>query len=120
MKTLTKAEEQIMQALWAAGKGFIRDVMEELPPPKPHQNTVATLIKILIEKEFIAVRVVGRQHEYYPLITKAAYTKASIKTLVKGYFNGSFSDALSFMVKEKTISVADLEALLQQIKKDKK
>lgn len=120
MKTLTKAEEQVMQAVWAVEEGFIRDILDVLPVPKPHQNTVATILKILVEKEFVGIHTVGRQHQYYPLISKEAYSKASIKTLVKGYFNGSFSEAVSFMVKEKSLSLSDLEALVQQIKKAKK
>ena len=120
MKTLTKAEEQVMQIVWKLKEGFIRDIMEALPPPKPHQNTVATILKILVEKEFVGIRIFGRQHQYYPLISKDAYSKASIKTLVKSYFGGSFSEAVSFMVKENNISVEDLETLVQHLKKGKK
>ena len=120
MKTLTKAEEQVMQAVWKTGEGFIRDIMDALPTPKPHQNTVATILKILIEKEFVAIKIFGRQHQYYPLVSKDAYSKAFMKTLVKGYFGGSFSEAVSFMVKENNISLEDLETLLQQLKKGKK
>jgi BlaI family transcriptional regulator, penicillinase repressor len=120
MKILTKAEEQVMQVLWKLKEGFIRDVMEALPAPKPHQNTIATIIKILVEKEFVGIKVYGRQHQYYPLISKEAYSKATMKTLVKSYFGGSFSDAVSFMVKENSISLEDLETLLQQLKKQKK
>ena len=120
MKTLTKAEEQVMQVMWKIKEGFIRDIMEALPPPRPHQNTVATILKILVDKEFVGVQVFGRQHQYYPLIAKDAYSKATMKTLVKSYFGGSFSDAVSFMVKENNISLEDLETLLQQLKKSKK
>lgn len=120
MKTLTKAEEQVMQALWKAGEGFIRDLLEELPMPKPHQNTVATILKILAEKEFVGVRVFGRQHQYYPLVSKESYSKSSMKNIVKRYFDGSFSNAVSFMVKENTLSLEDLEALLKELKKAKK
>ena len=120
MKTLTKAEEQVMQVIWKIKEGFIRDIMESMPSPKPHQNTVATILKILVEKEFVGIKVFGRQHQYYPLINKDAYSKAFMKNLVKTYFGGSFSEAVSFMVKENTISLEDLEALLQQLKKTKK
>jgi len=120
MKILTKAEEQVMQTVWKLKEGFIRDIMDALPPPKPHQNTVATILKILVDKEFVGIKVYGRQHQYYPLVGKDAYSKASIKTLVKGYFGGSFSEAVSFMVKENNISLEDLEILLQQLKKGKK
>ncbi|HWJ27571.1 MAG TPA: BlaI/MecI/CopY family transcriptional regulator, partial [Flavisolibacter sp.] len=91
-----------------------------IPAPKPHQNTVATILKILTEKEFIGIKVFGRQHQYHPLVSKEAYSKASMKNLVKGYFGGSFSEAVSFMVKENNISLDDLESLLQQLKKQKK
>ena len=94
--------------------------MDALPPPKPHQNTIATLLKILVEKEFVGIRIFGRQHQYYPLVSKEAYSKASIKTLVKSYFGGSFSEAVSFMVKENNISLDDLEVLLHQLKKGKR
>lgn len=120
MKTLTKAEEQVMQAVWKVGTGFIRDIMDTLPVPKPHQNTVATILKILIEKGFVAVSLVGRQHQYYPLVSKAAYSKGSMKTLVKTFFDGSFQQAVSFMVKENNLSITELETLLQQLKKPKK
>ena len=119
MKTLTKAEEQVMQALWKLEKAFLRQIVEAMPNPKPHQNTVATLLKILTDKSFVGVNVLGRQHEYYPMISKDEYTKRTIKQIVKGYFEGSFGNVVSFMVKEKNISVEELEKLLDQIKKQK-
>lgn len=119
MKTLTKAEEQVMQALWKVERAFLRQIVDAMPAPKPHQNTVATLLKILVEKEFVGVTVLGRQHEYFPLLTKDEYSKRTIKQIVKGYFEGSFSNVVSFMVKEKNISVEELEKLLQEIKKQK-
>lgn len=118
-KPLTKAEEQIMQALWSLEKGFSRDILEALPQPKPHQNTVGTILKILQEKGFVATHLVGRNHEYYPMISKEEYSKSSVKSLVKGYFDGSFSNMVSFFVKEKNLSVEELEKLLLQIKKQK-
>jgi BlaI family transcriptional regulator, penicillinase repressor len=117
MKNLTKAEEQVMQVLWKLNKSFLRDIVDSMPVPKPHQNTVATLLKILIEKEFVAVNVLGRQHEYYPTLSKEEYSKRTMKQLVKGYFEGSFSNVVSFMVKENNISIEELESLLQQIRK---
>ena len=119
MKTLTKAEEQVMQVLWKLDHAFLRDIVESMPTPRPHQNTVATLLKILIEKEFVKVNVMGRQHQYYSLVSKEDYSKRTMKQLVKGYFEGSFSNVVSFLEKENNISVEELEALLQQIKKQK-
>lgn len=117
MKTLTKAEEQVMQVLWKLGNSFLREIIDEMPNPKPHQNTVATLLKILVEKEFVGITVMGRQHQYSALLSKEEYSKRTMKQMVKGYFEGSFSNVVSFMVKENNISVEELETLLQQIKK---
>ena len=117
MKTLTKAEEQVMQVLWKLGSAFLRDIVEAMPNPKPHQNTIATLLKILVEKEFVSITVLGRQHQYLALISKDEYSKRTMKQMVKGYFEGSFSNVVSFLVRENNITVEELETLLQQIKK---
>ena len=117
MKPLTKAEEQIMQVLWKLDKAFLREIVEAMPNPKPHQNTVATLLKILVEKEFVGITVMSRHHLYYPTVTKEEYSKRTMKQLAKNYFEGSFSNVVSFLVKENNISVEELEVLLQQIKK---
>ncbi len=119
MKTLTKAEEQIMQVIWKLDRAFLREIIDELPNPKPHQNTVATILKILVEKEFVGITVYGRTHQYYPLVNKDTYSKSTIKSLVKGYFEGSFSNAVSFMVKENNLTIEELELLLKQLKKNK-
>ncbi len=119
MKQLTKAEEQIMQVLWKTEKAFLREVIDQMPSPRPHQNTVATLLKILGEKEFVGIHTIGRNHQYYPLVSKEDYSKRTMKQLVKGYFEGSFNNVVSFMVKENNITVEELESLLKQIKKQK-
>jgi len=117
MKILTKAEEQVMQVLWKLEKGFLREIIDAMSAPKPHQNTVATLLKILVDKEFVSITVLGRQHLYTPLVGKDEYSKRTMKQIVKGYFEGSFSNVVSFMVKENNISIEELESLLSQIKK---
>jgi len=117
MKSLTKAEEQVMQALWKLNKGFLKDIVEAMPEPKPHSNTVATILKILIDKEFVGTEVYGRMNEYKPLVAKQAYFENTMSGLVKGYFDGSFTRAVSFLVDENKLSIADLELLLKQLKK---
>ena len=117
MKTLTKAEEQIMQVIWKLDKAFLKEIIDELPEPKPHSNTVATIIKILTEKEFVGIKVFGRMHQYYPLVGKDAYSKNTMKTFVKSYFEGNFINVVSFMVQENNLSVEELELLLKQLKK---
>lgn len=116
MKALTKAEEQVMQVLWQLEKGFLKDIVDAMPEPKPHSNTVATLLKILVEKQFVQTETVGRMHLYKPVHSKEAYSKSSLSGLVKGYFGGSYSKAVSFLVEEKQLTVEDLELLLSQLK----
>lgn len=116
VKTLTKAEEQVMQALWKLEKAYLKDIIENMPEPRPHSNTVATLLKILIEKEFVAHEVHGRNHYYFPLISKEDYAKGSIASMVENYFDGSFANVVSFMVDKKKLKVKDIELLLNQLK----
>jgi predicted transcriptional regulator len=116
MKPLTKAEEQIMHSIWKLEEAFLKDIIEAQPEPRPHSNTVATIVKILVDKGFVGITPMGRVHRYYPLVSKEAYSSSSIRNFVEGYFEGSFSDVVSFMVQQKDISVKELELLLQQIK----
>ena len=116
IQPLTKAEEQVMQYLWNVGKGFLKDLLDQFPEPKPHTNTVSTILKVLKEKDFVDYEVHGRQHEYFPLITKEQYSGKSIKSLVKNYFSGSYTNAVSFLVEKNEISVEDLELLLNALK----
>ena len=119
MKTLTKAEEEIMQVIWKLESAFLRDILNAIPNPKPHQNTVATILKILVEKEFVGIEVFGRTHRYFPMVTKENYSKGRVKNLVKKYFEGSFSNIVSSMVKENNLSIEELEILVKQLKKGK-
>ncbi|QIG88196.1 BlaI/MecI/CopY family transcriptional regulator [Chryseobacterium sp. POL2] len=116
MTKLTKAEEQVMQYLWHIQKGFLKDILELFPEPKPHTNTVSTILKILLEKGFVDYTTHGRQHEYFAVITKEQYSGRSIKSLVKNYFEGSYKNAVSFLVEKNEISVEDLEHLLDELK----
>jgi len=106
-----------MQTIWKLDKAFLREIVDNMPDPKPHTNTVATLIKYLVNKKYVGINVFGRNHQYYPTVSKEAYGKLTMKSFVKGYFEGSFSNAVSFMVKENNLSVDDLELLLKQLKK---
>jgi BlaI family transcriptional regulator, penicillinase repressor len=119
LKELTKAEDQVMQILWALGKGFVKDIIEEMPNPKPAYNTVSTIVRILETKGFVDHKAYGKTHEYYPLITKEKYTKFYLNNLIKGYFNGSFPNLVSFFAKENKMDAKDLEKLLQELKNQK-
>jgi predicted transcriptional regulator len=119
MKQLTKAEEQVMQVLWKLGSGFLKDIVDSCPEPKPHSNTVATLLKILVEKGFVEYSTQGRNNLYQPRVSKEDYGKKSINQLVKGYFEGSPAKLVSQFVNDNKLSLEDLEALMQQIRNAK-
>lgn len=119
MITLTKAEEQVMQVLWKLKQGFLKDLMEAMPEPKPHSNTVATMLKILIDKGFVEYETHGRNNLYKPLISKTDYSKKTIQHYLKAYFEGSPAKLVSQFINDKKISQEELEALLKQIRNSK-
>lgn len=116
-KQLTKAEEQVMKVLWEIEKGLTKDIIDQMPIPKPHYNTISTILKILAEKEFVTIMQIGKSNIYKPAVSRNAYSKNSMKQFVKGYFDGSFANMLSFFAKEKDISVSELEDIIKEIKK---
>lgn len=120
MKELTKAEEQVMQVLWKLEKGFVHDIIDQLPEPKPAYNTISTIVRILEKKEFVAHKAYGKTHEYYPLISKKDYSGFYLNNFVKGYFGDSFQNLVSFFAKENNLSLGEVDTLLKEIKKDLK
>ena len=119
-KVLTKAEEQIMQTLWRLQRAGLREVTVAMPAPKPHTSTVATMLKILTDKGFVSVEALGRMHFYSPTISKEDYSGQRIAGIAHSYFDGSFEKVISYMVKNRDVTIADLELLVEQLKKDKK
>ncbi len=115
MKELTKAEEQIMQILWKLEKGFVKDILEHLPKPKPAYNTVSTIVRILEKKGFVSHTAYGNTHEYYPVLSKEEYTRKFLKRFVENYFSDSFKEMVSFFAKEKDMSISELEDTMRMI-----
>jgi len=115
MKELTKAEEQVMQYLWEIEKGFLKDIVDQYPDPKPAYTTISTVVRVLVNKGFIGFRAYGKTHEYYPLISKKEYTKVFFKGIVKGFFNNSASKLVSFFTTENDLSLTELEQLKKQL-----
>ena len=119
-KVLTKAEEQVMQTLWRLQRAGLREVTDSMPEPKPHTSTIATLLKILIDKGFVSFEALGRMHFYSPTISKEDYSGQRIAGIAHSYFDGSFKKVISYMVKNEDVSIDDLELLIKQLKKGKK
>jgi BlaI family transcriptional regulator, penicillinase repressor len=116
LKELTRAEDQVMQILWKLKKAFVKDIIEEMPEPKPAYNTVSTIIRILETKGFVDHKAYGKTHEYFPIISREKYTKFYLNNMLTGYFNGSFNNLVSFFAKENKLNANDLEKLLKEIK----
>ena len=111
MKELTRAEEEIMQVLWGLGKGFVKDVIDGLPAPKPAYNTVSTIVRILEKKGFVSHRAYGKTHEYFPVVSKDIYKKKYLKSFLKRYFGDSFPELVSFFAGERDLSLKELEEI---------
>lgn len=116
-KTLTKAEEQIMQVIWELGKSSVTEVIQQLPEPKPAYNTVSTIIRILENKKFVGHEQKGRGYRYFPLVDREVYSQQTAKKLVDNYFEGSFKSMVSFFVQKKDMDINELEEILKQMNK---
>ncbi len=118
MKTLTKAEEQIMQKLWDMKKAHVKDIIAELPHPKPAYNTVSTIIRILERKGFVSHHAQGKTHEYYPLVSKKAYRKSFFGNFFQNYFSNSYLSFTSFFAKNQNLSLEELEEMQKIIQEE--
>lgn len=119
IKELTKAEEQIMHELWEMGGGFVKEVIERLPEPKPAYNTVSTIIRILETKGFVGHEAYGKSYKYIPTIQKEEYKKMIANKMLSGYFENSPKQMLSFFLEENKLDVKDLDDILNIIQKHK-
>lgn len=117
MKEITKAEEEVMQVLWDLDEAFVKDIIAQLPEPKPAYNTVSTFIRILQQKGYVGHEPHGRSHKYFPIIAREDYTKTFMKGMVSKYFSGSFKQMVSFFTNEEDLSLAELEQLIKELKK---
>ena len=120
MERLTIKEEEIMQVLWKLKMAFVKEILAEMPNPKPHYNTVSTLIRKMENKNMVAHEAFGHTHRYYPMVTKKDYARVFMKKTVSNYFGNSYKELVSFFAKEEKLSEKDLKEILKLIKKNKK
>lgn len=120
MKELTRAEEQIMQVIWEKGKVSVKDVLDELPEPRPAYNTVSTIVRILENKGFVGHEPFGRGYLYFAIVSKKAYTKKYMKHFMGNYFGNSFKEMVSFFARTDNMDMATFEKLMDEVKQDLK
>ena len=112
MNTLTKAEEQVMQILWEEEEGFVKDLLQHFPEPRPAYNTVSTIIRILEKKGFVSHRSYGKSHQYYPLISREEYRNTQFSGLMKTYFNNSMKLVLSHFSRSGDMKLKEMDEII--------
>ncbi len=120
IKELTRAEEEVMQILWRLKRGFIKEILEKFGEPRPAYSTVSTIIRILQEKGFVNYRVYGRTHQYFPVVSKDDYRKSQMSSFVRNYFSNSYQKMVSFFAREDSITVKEIEEIMEMMKREEK
>ena len=120
---LTRNEEQIMILLWQRKRAFVNDIFEMMPEPKPAKTTVATFIRILEQKGFVGHRKVGRNNQYFPLVSQSEFLSNSLRKMSSTYFQNSYANIVNFFAAEGKLrrkDVEDIEQLLKTLKRRKR
>lgn len=121
MKRLTAKEEEIMGYFWEKGPLFVKQLQEYYGDPKPHFNTLSTIVRGLEDKGFLSHNTFGNTYQYYAAVTEEEYSNGTLKNVIAKYFNNSYLGVVSSLIKEEEISVDELRQLLDEVEQaDKK
>jgi len=119
-KTLTQKEEEILSCFWKRGPMFIRELLDMQEEPKPHYNTLSTIVRFLEEKGYMSYKSYGSSYQYYPTVSEDEYRSLSLNNVVDKYFDKSYIRVVSSLMNEEKLSIDDLQNLIKQIKVQKK
>ena len=119
MKRLTKKEEVIMNHFWDRGPLFVRELRELYPEPRPHFSTLSTQVRTLQDEGFIGHKSYGPTYQYFAKVTREEYNSRSLTGLIDKYFDNSYINAVSALVREEKITVEELKELIDLIEKGK-
>lgn len=117
-QALTPREEELMQLLWDNGPMYVRELVQLYPDPKPHVNTVSTVVRTLEEKGYVNHEAAGTGYKYFAVAQKEDLADKTLNNVIKGYFNNSYLNAVSTLVKTEKISVDELRELIDLIEKN--
>ena len=115
MKKLTKAEEEVMQLIWQHGPTTVSQLIAQMDKPHPPHSTISSIFRILEKHRFLDHKAYGRTYEYFPIISRKAYSKFSLSGVIKNYFSGSINEMVSFLVEENDLSLKDLSELMNTL-----
>lgn len=116
---LTKRESEIMNYFWANGAMFVKELLALFPEPRPHVNTISTMVRALEEKGYLSHKAYGNTYQYYPAISESDYSKQSLAGMIRQFFSGSYLNVVSSFVKDDKVSIDELKALVEQLEKEK-
>ena len=119
MKKLSQKEEEILSHFWKFGPMFIKDLLDKQDEPKPHYNTLSTIVRILEEKGYIGYHSFGNTYQYYASISEEEYRRGTLKNVISKYFDNSYTRVVSTLIEEENISIEELQDLISQIKNKK-
>lgn len=119
MRRLTEKEEEIMQYLWENGPMFVREILEKYPDPKPHYNTISTVVRLLEEKGFVDHKVYGNTYQYFAAISLEDFKGKALRKVISDYFDNSYTNVVSTLIEEESLSVDELKGLIEKIEKGK-
>lgn len=120
MRRLTVKEEEIMNIFWKHGPMFIREMLAFYKEPKPHYNTVATLLKLLVEKGFVTFQTFGNSYQYSAAITEKEYKGSALADVISQYYNSSYTKVVSQFIEEEKMDLDELKALIAEIEEKQK
>lgn len=117
---LTRREEELMRCFWERGPLFVRELVEMAPEPKPHFNTLSTMVRTLETKGYLSHRAFGGTYQYYPVVSEEDFSRRTLGSVIRRYFENSYMGAVSALIEEEKISVDELRELLDRIENQTK
>lgn len=120
MKSLTKKEEEIMNYFWEKGPMFVKQLLEFYDEPRPHFNTLSTIVRGLEEKGFLGHEAFGNTYRYFAATSRDEFKQGTLRGIASKYFNNSYLNIVSTLVKDEEISVDDLKKLIREVEENNK
>ena len=120
MDKLTAKEEEILNLFWEKGPLFVREIVDIYADPKPHFNTISTMVRALEDKGFLGHIPVGKSFQYYAIVNREDFGKRNLTSIIGKYFKNSYLRVVSSFVEEGNIPVEQLRELLDEIENPKK